>query len=239
MTARKLSREFLTLVKSVTNKRARIVIDHILKYGHVTTEDLKNYGYEHPPRAVRDVREHGIPIEMYRVKGKDGKNIAAYRFGDPSRVRAGRLAGRKVFSKQFKQRLIGGFGCKCGICLEEYEDRYLQIDHRVPYEVGGDLDKSQPAAFMLLCGSCNRAKSWSCEHCVNWQQQKSPDVCKSCYWTSPEAYKHIALRRIRRLDIVWTEDEIRFYDALEKMAQNSKVSMPKYVKKVVARHVGP
>ena len=46
------------------------------------------------------------------------------------------------------------------------DERVLQIDHRVPYEVGGD-DKSEtlnPDDFMLLSGSANRAKSWSCEH---------------------------------------------------------------------------
>ena len=28
--------------------------------------------------------------------------------------------------------------------------------------------------YMLLCGSCNRAKSWSCEHCANWLEEESP-----------------------------------------------------------------
>lgn len=48
--------EFLKLLQAVTNKRARIVIDHILEHGFVTTEELKTkYGYDHPPRAARDV----------------------------------------------------------------------------------------------------------------------------------------------------------------------------------------
>jgi hypothetical protein len=58
------SQEFLDLLKSVTAKRPKTVIDHILQYGFITTEDFKNkYGYNHPPRAVRDVKEYGIPIE--------------------------------------------------------------------------------------------------------------------------------------------------------------------------------
>lgn len=57
MTKRVLPKAFLTLCKSVTAKRPRIVIDHILKHGHITTEELKTeYGYDHPPRAARDVR---------------------------------------------------------------------------------------------------------------------------------------------------------------------------------------
>ncbi len=71
--------EFLKLLKSVEAKRPKIVIDHILKHGRITTEELKDlYGYHHPPRAIRDVRERGIPIATFFVTGADGKRIAAY-----------------------------------------------------------------------------------------------------------------------------------------------------------------
>ena len=50
----KYPKEFLELCKSVTAKRPKTVIDHILKHGHITTEELRNkYGYDHPPRAAR------------------------------------------------------------------------------------------------------------------------------------------------------------------------------------------
>ena len=50
--------DFLKLLKSVTSKRPRTVIEHILQNGQITTEELKElYGYNHPPRAIRDVRE--------------------------------------------------------------------------------------------------------------------------------------------------------------------------------------
>jgi len=64
----KLPADFLELCKGVTAKRPRTVIQHILKHGQITSQDLKDtYGYNHPPQAVRDVKEHGIPIEMFRV----------------------------------------------------------------------------------------------------------------------------------------------------------------------------
>ena len=45
--------EFLKLLKSVEAKRPKTVIDHILKHGQITTEELKDtYGYNHPPRYV-------------------------------------------------------------------------------------------------------------------------------------------------------------------------------------------
>ncbi len=58
----KLPKEFIDLCHSVTAKRPKTVVDHILEHGSITTEELKEkYGYNHPPRAARDVREHGIP----------------------------------------------------------------------------------------------------------------------------------------------------------------------------------
>jgi len=67
------------LLDSVTGKRPRTVIDHILEHGHVTTEQLTSlYGYQHPPRAARDVRDHGVPLETFRVKSSDGRTIGAY-----------------------------------------------------------------------------------------------------------------------------------------------------------------
>ncbi len=68
------SKKFLELLGSVTSKRAKIAINHILKYGFITTEVLKNeYGYNHPPRAIRDIKEHGIPVDKFTVDSSDGK----------------------------------------------------------------------------------------------------------------------------------------------------------------------
>jgi hypothetical protein len=103
---KKYPTEFLKLAESITNKRAKIVIDHILKHGFITTEDLeKTYGYNHPPRAARDVREAGIPLETFKAKSANGKSIAAYRFGDLSKIRNNRVDGRQIFSKEFKKSL--------------------------------------------------------------------------------------------------------------------------------------
>jgi len=55
--------------------------------------------------------------------------------------------------------------------------------------------------FMLLSSSANRAKSWSCEHCENWQSLKKKEICLSCYWAHPEDYAHVAMRQVRRVDL--------------------------------------
>ena len=103
MKSSQLPPDFVARCKAVTAKRPRTVIEHILTHGHVTTEELRDlYGYNHPPRAARDVREQGIPLETFRVVGSDGRKIGAYRFGDITRARFSRLSGRTALSKTLK-----------------------------------------------------------------------------------------------------------------------------------------
>ncbi len=235
----KYPKEFLELCRSVTAKRPKTVIKHILKYGHITTGELKEkYGYNHPPRAVRDVREHGIPLETFRVRCSDGRKIAAYRFGDVSIKRFRRLSGRTGLSKKIKEFLIEKYGCKCFIYLEGMDERELQIDHRIPYEVGGDGESAaNPDEFMLLSGSANRAKSWSCEHCENWQTLKKKEICLSCYWAYPEDYSHVAMRQVRRADLIWQGKEVEQYERLKKDAKESGQSIPGFVKEIIEKAI--
>lgn len=201
-------KEFLELLESVTAKRPRTVIQHILKNGYITSEELKDvYGYNHPPRAVRDVREYGIPLVTYRVQGSDGRKIAAYKFGDPHEVQnaLSKTAGRTVLSKALKQALIEKYGARCFIYLEEMDESKLQVDHRVPYEIGGEHDEKDIDYFMLLSPSANRAKSWTCEHCENWET-KNPSFCMRCYWAHPEDYDHVAGKPEKLVSIVFTGD---------------------------------
>ena len=233
-----LSPEFIERLKMVTGRRARTVVEHILEHGFITTEELsEHYGYDHPPRAARDVREQGIPLETFNVTGTHGRTIGAYRFGDPSQVVEGRIGGRATWPKDLKATLLDAHGSRCAICLTEYEPRYLQIDHRVPYEVGRDANAEKPEEFMLLCGSCNRAKSWSCEHCRNWTTDRLEDVCRTCYWATPVDYTHVALRPIRRLDLIWSGSEVSEHDHLGKLASLSQQDLPDFVKEVLRRSI--
>ncbi len=224
------------LLEQISNKRAHIVIEHILENGFITTEQLKKkYGYHHPPRAARDVREAGIPLETFRTIDKVGRTIAAYRFGDLTKIRAGRLHGRQTFSKLFRDTLYTQANGKCAICLGLFAPRYLQVDHRIPYEVVGDSNEElKPEQFMLVCGSCNRIKSWSCEHCENWLNEKLPSTCLTCYWVNPKNYAHIALREIRRIDIVWEKEEVHLFEVLKQQAEQNNSPIPDFVKKVLA-----
>jgi hypothetical protein len=238
--AAKRSKAAQAALDAVTGKRARIVVDHIAKHGSITTDDLKEkYGYDHPPRAIKDVSDQGIPLVKSIVRKADGKRMAEYRFGDLDNITAGRVGGRASFPKAFKESLVAAYGCRCALCNAPFEARYLQIDHRIPYLVAGDglsaeLDVKD---YMLVCGSCNRAKSWSCEHCPNGLEAKDPKVCTACYWANPLKYTHVATADIRRLDVTWTGSEVADFDAAKAKAGRGDGALPRFVKDAVRQAV--
>lgn len=227
----------LKAARKVTAKRPRTVIDHIIEYGHITTEELKDvYGYNHPPRAARDVREQGIPLETFTVRDKSGRPISAYKFGNPKDIERHKLGGRKVFSKAFKKALIEIYNSKCAISGERYEERYLQVDHRIPYEIAGEAvgKETQPALFMLLSGAAQRQKSWSCENCGNFKNQKSIQICKACYWANPEDYSHVATKEERRLDLTFSGAEIDQYNKLLSIAKDEEEDVHTTAKRIIS-----
>ena len=230
-------KEFLDLLQSVKAKRPQTVIKHILEHGFITSEELKNtYGYNHPPRAVRDVREHGIPIITYRVTGTDGRKIAAYKFGDPTDIQnnLSKAAGRTVLSKALKQALIDKYGSKCFIYLETMDKEVLQVDHRIPYEIGGEHDEKDIDYYMLLSPSANRAKSWTCEHCENWKK-KDRSFCLRCFWAYPENYDHIAGKFEKVISLVFTDDEIDDYYKLIELS--GEKTAQEIIKQIIHEHL--
>lgn len=236
------SQRILDAIAKVTARRPKIVLDHILQHGSVSTDELKTlYGYDHPPRAARDVRELGIPLKTVMRAGSNGRRMAHYMLDDDEDLITGRSRGRRAFPKALKLALVARQGEQCAICGTPYPARALQIDHRVPYEVAGDPEgELDPHDFMLICGSCNRSKSFSCEHCDNWRDIKSRAICESCYWGSPEEYTHIAMEQRRRATINWTgDDEVAQYDALSAEAHNLGQEMDEYLKNLITRHDEP
>ncbi|MCC6424330.1 MAG: HNH endonuclease [Phycisphaerales bacterium] len=214
------------------------MVDHILQSGSITTDDLKRkYGYDHPPRAIKDVSDQGIPLIKTFVRKQDGKRMAEYRFGDLNQIAAGHIGGRIQFPKAYKQALLAEYGNCCGLCNARLEPRYLQIDHRIPYIVAGDdaAASRKTKDYLLVCGSCNRVKSWSCEHCPNGATAKQPAICTKCYWANPLSYTHIATQDIRRLDLTWIGNEISDYEAAKTKAKTKGQAMPDFVKNAVRR----
>lgn len=240
MNSQSHSDEFLEMledVKRLASKRARDVIDYILKHGRVTTEDIRQMGYTHPPRAVRDAREAGVPIVTSRIKGSDGKTIAVYEFGDISEMQLSKVHGRTQLSDALKDELIELHGSKCNIYRVDLPKEELQIDHRIPFEIGGEPEDKNINGYMLVCSSANRKKSHSCENCDNWTV-KDTEVCKECYWAFPDSdYTHVALKPERRIDILWKEEDVNEYDTLAQEAIISQTTLPEHIKKIISDHL--
>ena len=90
---------------------------------------------------------------------------------------------------------------------------------------------------MLLSGSANRAKSWCCEHCENWNNIKDRAICLTCYWAYPENYSHIAMRQLRRIDLVWQGDDCDIYEKLKAEAHSLDKEIPLFVKEIIEKEV--
>ncbi len=225
--AHKLPKRILERIAQVTNRRARVVLDAIAKNGKITTEELQKLGYDHPPRAARDVRELGFTLVTKMVTNASGKRMAEYTLA--LNVEAGKT-GRLQLPKKERGAVIQAAGGKCQLCGATHD---LQVDHRVPYEVAGESLKSRTDTYMVLCGTCNRRKSWICEHCPNLLKGKEVKTCQTCYWANPENHKHVATEKLRRVDVVFVAEEADEFDQFRKRCDQKGKSTAQGLKELV------
>ncbi len=225
----RLPKDVLERIAAVKNKRARIVLDKIAASGSITTDELKEIGYNHPPRAARDVRELGFSLETRMITGSTGRRMASYAFGDKPLESSKR--GRKQLPKKLRNTIIEEAGHRCRICGA---DNNLQVDHRIPYEVAGESSQSDAHPYQVLCGSCNKTKSWECEHCANLLVARNPASCRTCYWADQQSYSHVAMREQRRIDMVWMGGEVKKFDSLKAAASRRGASIADEIKRRIA-----
>lgn len=195
----------------------------MLEHGSVTTSDLRDAGYDHPPRAVRDVKDAGLAVDS-KLVNVGGVRMSRYTLLD---TMSDGYVQRRPISNAFRKALFDAHGNRCAVCGGNFITRMLQADHRVPFAIAGD-PPPEIKYYMPLCGSDNRAKSMSCENCPNWQL-RNPDTCKSCYWHDPTNYSHVATVPERRLSITVRGATIAIYDSLKAKADASGVSVGDYV----------
>lgn len=217
------------------NKRVIAALKVLLDKGSVSTDELQDMGYNHPPRAIGDIRDTGIPIITgHGTSKRTGNRMAVYSFGRPEDIKAGRIGGRSAFPKSFKNELIEFYGsqdCITGALLDE---KVLQIDHRIPYRIAGDLNfsKLNVEDFMLLDGSSQRSKSWSCENCPNSLRTHSIETCKTCFWAFPENYSHIATKDYRRTDIAWQDEDVPVHDKIKMRADELGITVAELLRQL-------
>lgn len=217
-------------------KRAILALKVLLEKGEVSTDELQDLGYNHPPRIIGDIRDAGVPITTGSGTSRSGNRMAVYRFGSRDDIQDGRIGGRSALPKAFKAALIARYGAIDCITGAKLDERVLQMDHRIPYRIAGDegLADHDVEAFMLLDGSSQRAKSFSCENCEN-MTRRDPDICRRCYWAYPDDYDHVAMAQIRRLDVVFQGGDVAAYDKLKAIAERAGRSVNDLVKEL-ARH---
>ena len=215
------------------------VLEALLEKGSISTDELKELGYTHPPRAAADVKDLGIPIHSGRGKSVSGRLMAVYSFGDPTKIQEGR-AKRAAFPKKFKKDLIERYGSVDCITGAALEGSVLQIDHRIPFRIAGDegLQELNVEKFMLLDGSSQRAKSWTCEHCPNMELRKLP-VCQTCFWAYPDNYQHIATKPYRRVDVTWQDTDVPIFDHIKTEADKLGITVAELIRRVIRQRGKP
>lgn len=226
-----------TLVEDIierTSGRSRVLVEHILDNGYVTTATLASLGYEHPPRAAADVRDRGIPLQTV-IETVDGKRIGHYRFPDGFKELDRSGFGRVAIPRKFQREVLDHYGSIDIFTGTEWDRGQLQIDHRIPFRISGDPKKPFDVAdFMPVSPPMNRIKSWTCEDCPNWSEKLS-DTCESCYWAGPDRdYEHVATISERRLDIVWRAHEVKEFDLLFEHSSDMGVTVALMAKKLIA-----
>ena len=219
------------------SKRAADCLRVLLDKGSISTDDINDLGYNHPPRAIGDIRDAGIPVITGSGTSRTGKRMAVYTLGSTADIQEGRVGGRSALPKKFKVALLARYGSHDCITGAKLDQRVLQIDHRIPYRIAGDagLADHDVEAFMLLDASSQRAKSWSCEQCPNMApDRRDPVVCLTCFWAYPENYSHIATQKIRRTDITWQGAYVEVHDALKSLAVTEGQSLEEYLRQLAA-----
>jgi 5-methylcytosine-specific restriction endonuclease McrA len=221
-------------ISRVTNQRARRLLELIVEHGEVTTEELaEQYGYNHPPRAKKDAMDLGFPVVSRTVRSKDGtRNISAYSLDLDATFVDGRT-GRRLIAKAFRDEPLKIADGRCAICGGAFPGRALQVDHRIPYEIVGEVDEPRVAHFQMLCASCNRSKSWTCEReCPNWTE-RSAAVCAICIWASPEGYEHIATRQRRQVTLTWDGAAVEIFDSFQAAAHTKGLDIAAYLQRLL------
>jgi hypothetical protein len=86
---------------------------------------------------------------------------------------------------------------------------------------------------MALDGSCNRRKSWTCEHCQNFTELHDVEICQQCYWANPQEHKHVAMQPLRRAEIVWEGNDCSAFDKFEARCKRERITLADGLKKLI------
>ena len=58
-------------------------------------------------------------------------------------------------------------------------------------------------------------------------------LCRTCYWSTPEDYTHLAGAALRRLELTFSGDEVALHDSLKKQASDEGSRLDELVKRLI------
>lgn len=187
--------------------RETAVFRMVFTAGYVTKEMCAKAGFD--VVVTRDLAKHGVLFT--HVKGRHYLNVRESRADHggpdyiPSHIR------RAVFERD---------SWTCGSCHHKFDSKGLNPDHIIPHRVAGKR-RLTLADLWTLCLSCNRRKQKACQSCPNQNGARSPDTCKTCRFSSPTNYTHVATQVERHVSFVArNEQELLALQKVEDLAQS-------------------
>jgi len=156
-----------------------------------TVDELRNEGF--PRETDQSVR--GTYLEITRNTSYDNLQ-EHYKLLNRTQSMLDRV-GRSQIPVKYKRELYKDSNYCCSNCGEEYPEKYLAPDHRVPSIVQADNLSATNFKQVLqtLCVRCNQVKRESCKKCPYEHD------CKKCAWAFPETQgvSALSVKKLQKL----------------------------------------
>jgi len=175
------------------SKRARLVGLHILEKGYATASAIRRSltRAEHVWQAKSELN---VLIPVSSEEREPDTHEVMYKF-DLDKIRSSGIVlqqadqARTLTAKQ-RREIEAKYNNQCVFC--HTQGAKLQVEHLIPFGISGNENGMDWLA--LACPSCNRRKGYACKHqCPNWSKSDA-EVCKRCFWGSPDDYDHVATK---------------------------------------------
>jgi hypothetical protein len=178
----------------------------VSKGGFTCKEMRKTDGEPQHTWAAKDDLNRYIPVDgSEKAEG----NSVRYQFDFDAIRKIGKVLRdaelRDLLSERDRASIIKYHKSACAFCA--HVGTKLQVDHPVPFRLGGNIKSKDPTGYLVVCAPCNRRKDKSCVDCPNMNGVRDPTTCSRCYWASPNDYDHIETKPYKQVLVMFTTDE--------------------------------
>lgn len=221
--------------------RAKAAADLLMEKGVITKYDFEetHVPVSQAPRAIRDLKDHGIPIETLRkISVPQAKTkVNRYTLGSIDNINTSMRYGRMYDPTGMKEKLAKLHGDVCVFCGKKLTAKDRELDHKLPVNIFGDLspvERLNPDNYQLVCRGCNRLKREATSHGAFDDQREGMDIVKQNYWYDPVQYRKNRDDRLYAHNvIVWnTSKDIQAYKQISQYAKDSSKSFQEALKDI-------